>query len=401
MTSNQIPETCGRTTMMAEDAYAEFHQRMQAVGQRIAESDFPDDPRMRAEGYRYLTRLQGFAVQWYLEFYDPVHPAFFRFGDEIYKWGALNADNQYMRAKVEASGRYRIYGTAGDAAELFISIHNGEMVFGETEVLAERCLGDLNIGADGSIEIFLGGGEQPNWMPLGDSAELVLIRQYIADWENDELPDLRIERIDDAATAIPEGLTPEAVAIAMGRAATWVERSTTFWNEYTTGMIGALGTNVMTPPQRFEGGAVNMAAGVCWWDLAPDEALIVETDVPDAPYWSIQLTGPTWFEGPDFANRVTSLNNTQTHIDGDGRMRMVLSHADPGIQNWLDTTGYPIGMIGYRWVRPTTTPTPTAIVVKCDQIAAHLPDGTPTFGPADRAEQIRRRRAGIARRFRR
>jgi hypothetical protein len=390
--------------MTVEEAYADFHQRMQTLGQRITESDFPDDPRMRAEGYRYLTRLQGFAVQWYLEYSDPVRPAFFRFGDEVYKWAALNADNHYVRARVEPSGRYRIYGNVGQAAEVLISTHDGEMVFGQTALLAERSLSELKVGEDGSVEVFLGGPEQDhNWMPLDETAQIVLIRQYIADWEHDELPDLRIERIDDDAATPPPVLTPEAVATALDQAATWVERSTTYWNDYTLAMIDGLGTNVMTPPHRFEGGvgANNMAAGVCWWELGPDEAMIIETEVPEAPYWSIQLTGPTWFEGPDFANRVTSLNGTQTHVDDDGRIRIVLSHQDPGVQNWLDTTGYPIGMVGYRWVRPITTPTPTVTVVRFNEVMDHLPESTRRYSTAERAHQIRRRRSGIARRFRR
>jgi hypothetical protein len=388
--------------MTVEDAYADFHQRMAAVGQRITEADFPDDPRMRAEGYRYLTRLQGFAMQWYLEFDDPEHPAFFRFGDEIYKWGSLNADNQYLRARIESSGTYRIYGNIGGVSELLISLHDGEIIYGKTAVLQERCLADLKIDGDGSVELFLGGTERSdNWIPLDDSAELVVMRQYISDWEHDDVADLRIERLDDDGRHIPAPLTPDVVAVALDRAAAWVERSVTFWNEYTLGMQKALGDNVLTPPHRFEGGAVNMAAGVGWWKLAHDEALLIESDVPAAPYWSLQLTGPTWFEGPDFTNRVTSLNQTQTHIDDDGRMRMVLSHHDPRVHNWLDTTSFPTGMIGYRWVRPSTTPNPTATVVKFDQLRHHLPASTPTFSPDERVEQIRHRRAGIARRFRR
>lgn len=389
--------------MTAEEAYADFHQRMDAVGRRITESDFPDDPRMRAEGYRYLTRLQGFAVQWYLEFDDPAHPAFFRFGDEIYKWGSLNADNQYMRASIEPSGTYRIYGNVGGVSETFLSVHDGEMIYGKTTVLEERCLADLDIGADGSVELFLGGPERPrNWAPLDESACMVVTRQYISDWEHDDVADLRIERLDDGGRDIPAPLTPEAVATALDRAAAWVERSVTFWKEYTEGMAAFLGDNAMTAPQRFEGGAVNMAAGVCWWKLAPNEALLIESDVPQgSPYWSLQLTGPVWFEGPDFTNRVTSLNQHQAHIDDDGRMRMVLSHHDPGVQNWLDTTGFPTGMIGYRWVRPDTTPQPTVTVVEFDELRERLPISTPTFGADDRVEQIRHRRAGIARRFRR
>ena len=53
------------------DAWTDFHDRMKAVGERITGDEFPGDPRMRAEGFRYLNRLSMFAQQLYLEFSDP------------------------------------------------------------------------------------------------------------------------------------------------------------------------------------------------------------------------------------------------------------------------------------------------------------------------------------------
>jgi hypothetical protein len=49
--------------MGVEASWARFLERMQALGERITEADFPDDPRLRAEGYRYLSRLSVFALQ--------------------------------------------------------------------------------------------------------------------------------------------------------------------------------------------------------------------------------------------------------------------------------------------------------------------------------------------------
>ena len=86
--------------MTVEAAWADFHDRMKAVGEQITGDEYPGDPRMRAEGFRYLNRLSMFAQQLYLEFSDPAHPAFFRFGDDVLKWGATNVDNNYLRTHV-------------------------------------------------------------------------------------------------------------------------------------------------------------------------------------------------------------------------------------------------------------------------------------------------------------
>ena len=103
----------------------------------------------------------------------------------------------------------------------------------------------------------------------------------------------------------------------------------------------------------------------------------------------------------DFANRVTSLNDAQVHVDDDGKVRIVLAHEDPGVQNWLDTSGLPRGLVTYRYVRPTKAPAPVARRVDLADVRTHLPESTPTFTAADRREQLVARKRGVARRFHR
>ena len=58
--------------------------------------------------------------------------------------------------------------------------------------------------------------------------------------------------------------------------------------------------------------------------------------MPDSRYWSFQLYNLAWFELVDPVDRQTSLSHEQVSIDGDGRVRVVVSHRDPGVANWLD-----------------------------------------------------------------
>ena len=69
----------------------------------------------------------------------------------------------------------------------------------------------------------------------------------------------------------------------------------------------------------------------CFFDLAPDEALVVDCDIPDSRYWSFHLYNLAWWEALEYATRVTSLNHTQTRISDDGRVRVVVAHEDPGV----------------------------------------------------------------------
>jgi hypothetical protein len=113
----------------------------------------------------------------------------------------------------------------------------------------------------------------------------------------------------------------------------------------------------------------------------------------------VQL-GDVWYQSLDWVNRQSSLNGQQAVID-DGVFRAVISHREPGIANWLDTTGASQGCITYRWNQSASAPVPSLRLVPFDDVADHLPADTARLTPDERAESLRRRRRGALRRFRR
>ena len=76
-------------------AWSSYAERIKAVGERITGPGYPDDPRLRAEGYRYVSRLTHLAYQIYVEFGDAALPSLFRVGDDTTPFGATNTDNNY------------------------------------------------------------------------------------------------------------------------------------------------------------------------------------------------------------------------------------------------------------------------------------------------------------------
>jgi hypothetical protein len=386
--------------MTIEAAWGDFCMRLAAVGERIVADDFPDGTRERAEGFRYLSRMAVFATQWFVEFADPEFPAFYRFDDDVVKWGAPNADNQYLRAKVASGGVYRVTADVTGVREMLLSTQEGDMQLGKFRVFDECALTNLAIGPDGMLELVVGGDERSdNWMPLHPDTDHLLVRQYVSDWERDAVARLHIERIGNEGRA-PSPPTAEGLVVAYDRAADWIERSVVFWNDYTRRARAGGTDNVLSPPRSPKGGAHNILYGGGWWNLAPDEALLVTCDAPDANYWSFQGYNAGWFESLDFANRTTSLNGHQIRVDDDGRFRLAIAHDDPGIENWLDTAGHRAGMATYRWVLTTTEPAPVCEVVPLAEVAARVAETTPGFSIAERREQIHRRQIAVARRFR-
>ena len=92
-------------------------------------------------------------------------------------------------------------------------------------------------------------------------------------------------------------------------------------------------------------------------EIDDTEALILETELPETcRYWQA-LVGDDRFCTVDWVNRQSSLNDTQAHIDRDGRFRAVISRLDPGVPNWLDKADHPWGIIQMRWNLPAATRT--------------------------------------------
>jgi hypothetical protein len=111
--------------------------------------------------------------------------------------------------------------------------------------------------------------------------------------------------------------------------------------------------------------------------------------------------GDVWYQSLDWVNRQSSLNGQQAFVGDDGGFRAVVSHRDPGIANWLDTTGATQGCITYRWNQATSYPVPTLELVPFDELGRHLHPETPRVTPEERSDLLRRRRRGALRRFRR
>jgi hypothetical protein len=83
----------------------------------------------------------------------------------------------------------------------------------------------------------------------------------------------------------------------------------------------------------------------------------------------------------------------------------VVAHRDPGVPNWLDTTGQPEGFLTPRWSYsrtppPDRWPTISARLVPFAEIRAHLPEGVRPVTPEERRERIRIRQEHVQRRYR-
>jgi hypothetical protein len=384
---------------MDGDAWRHFCDRLASIGDRILAPDFPGSPRARAEGYRHLATQVVAWLGWAMGHPDADFPAFFRQNDLVVRWGGPNVDQVTRRARVDASGTYRVAGNMGACEDFILTVKDGDMHMDRYGILREALASELGVGPGDDFAITLSADPGPEpWVMLDPDATMINLREYYFDWQPRPPALVTIQRLDTLGTG-PPPVTATDVERRLDDAADIIERSIVYWNDYLRSAKEELGPNSMGSARQNAGGSSRIAYSFGFFELEPDEALIVDASPGGARFWDIQLYTMGWFEPFDYANRTTSLNHTQGRLSADGRLRTVIAHRDPQVPNWLDTEGRHEGMVTHRWIDGAAAHI-EARVVPLDEVTAHLPADTPTVSAAERREEVRRRQAHVAWRYR-
>ncbi len=387
---------------MAEDgtsiaAWQASVARLGRVGGALGRPPFPSGDEDRTEGVLHLAEQALCWLGWSLFHADPMRPAFQRQNDLITQWGGPNADNVYRHARVQPGRRYRITGQMHGCEEFVLAVRAGFMHQDTWGTLVEITASDLGLAPDDDIDILVGDGGE---VPLPDGAMTVSIREYYFDWQAREPATFVIECIDDDASAPASRLTGADVGERLDEGVRGVEVSLEYWNRYLLEHRAGHIDNAFAPVFGLAKGLDAARYGFCFWDLGPDDALVVEMPRPAARYWAFQLYEMAWFELLDITERQTSLNHTQLAVDDDERVRLVVSHTDPGVANWLDAGGRRNGLLHFRCFWADEAPTPVTHLVGTEEIDTALPMTTARVGPAERAATMAARRRHLAWRFR-
>lgn len=378
-------------------------KQIEHAGELWARTWAPNDEQVRAELHRQI--MMNLSLGYFLYFQSsPDHPDFAPFLNSVYLLQP-NPDDAYVVAHISGDGIYRISGDRGSVHLLTITI--GKNMMGMVEEMGQQHLevdvDDLVAGKDGKVDIILSvekpEGHEGAWLQIRRESEYVLIRQRSYDWGNEADARLSIERLDN--NPIKRRMPTAEIEQRLDGMLAFAERLSRFWLNFVNGIKERHAPNsVHVAPFQEMGG---VKAQVYWeaiFEIAPDEALIVETEVPrQVRYWNVQLNDEIW-NTIEYVNAQSSLNGHQAQLDSDGRFRAVVAAEDPGVPNWLDTLGHPTGTLVGRWYRSSDAPEPTLRRVKLSELRDYLPLDTPVVTPEARAESIRARSRGAQQRRR-
>ena len=358
-----------------------------------------DDPRVtddltRAEGVRQLTRLVGGALPITMETVDANHPQFLQLLSTRIQWGLPSADCHYLWAPLNGANVYRIVGDRGTARLFDIEIRNDTFAHLGEWTLHSR-LGSVETGPGNQVEIVLS-RKRPvgvaNWVELPEGRCDIVLRQYFYDWNTEQMAHLAI--INEGAIYPPPPLTTEQIRKNL-------EMYCDFLRQVPPIFRQSVEVYYQTPPNQLAFHAIEygfraLTYGKGWYRCEPDEALVLEVQLPKTQYWNIQLASHFW-EARDFHLRQNSLNGHQASVDDDGMFRAVIAHRDPGIANWLDAGGHQQGLVTIRYYEADSTPIPSVRRVKFSELASALPANTAKLTPAQRQKVLRDRAWGMQR----
>lgn len=345
------------------------------------------------EGYDYLAGRIRTAVQLAFD-HDLERPVLINSTHQYARQGLDNPDAIYLHAYLTDGVEYVLRGRRGTTADLsFQVLGGGYDASGAPPSLAAFDDRELDIAPDGTFELRLG--------PFDDGAKTLVVREVYNDWDTEERGTLWIE--NPAAMGVPaKPLDGDRMRQRYEVAAKLLTGTIRTWFAFPKFFQDPLPVNTLTAPQSTPGGLESQRSSIGHYSLAEDEALVVSVPrCDDYSYQAIQV-GSDWYASTDYETHQTSLTKAQSVTDPDGVMRYVVSDRDPGIANWLETTGHATGPMMLRWQRLERElgpeDGPTVEVVPFDDVRKHLPHYEP-ISREQYAERIAARQRSVARRM--
>lgn len=393
-------------------AWHEFCQRLQQAGDRVFKAYNPPTALHRVDAFRFLTQNLGQAFDLALETKDTRYPALHDFCNPTRKLGGDAADFAYWQAWIDGQSVYKITGNRGTARFLNFTVQGPrpEKQPGTDWPSLHEPFGDipeanlfgqqLQSEWDGSFELYIGGPKRgPNWLPTTPGSRKLFLRQGFDRWE--ETPArMRIERLDmNEPRPVP---TTDTMVQAIDWAGRFVDAVMSDWPDHPyhySPAVDAKNVNVFPGDPAADRGDTRRGRAVAHmcWELAADDALIIEFERHDN-FWMLTNSG-VFFNSMDYLYRPVSYTPSRTKVDTDGKIRLVLSHDDPGYHNWLDTQGFMRGNVTYRNLLTSAQTDLRARVVKRSALAQAMPADAAKVTAEERAAQMHARFNGIRQRY--
>lgn len=286
---------------------------------------------------------------------DPQYPRVVRNWLPAHRWmgqdvhgarmGGENPDVAYRLIPIEHGAHYELLGCHAGIPPADVS-YTLVKNFGTTKTVMTLESRDVPADAEGKFTITIGpdaADGRANHLQTQAGTRFLFIRDALADWERETPNALSIRRLSPPTR--PPFSDDDIVAIAAEQLVDDVPLY--YW---FTRLFLARKPNEVAQPQMsgWGGGLVSQASCLYLLHIEDDEAFVLNFDAVGAGFFNLVVTD-WWLQTLDPWKHQSSLNPGQMQADADGSYSCVISAFDPGVPNWIDTTGLHDLLAMNRW----------------------------------------------------
>jgi hypothetical protein len=175
--------------------------------------------------------------------------------------------------------------------------------------------------------------------------------------------------------APPPPLNPEALAARLIAAANYTENTVRLFTDWASVFKRNHYNTLPHADQamyQVAGGDPNITYYHGYWEIAEDEAMVIECDRPTCEFWNFQVDN-YWMESLDYDKHRIHINGYGVEYTADDRVVIVVAHRDPGHPNWLTTAGHTLGTNLFRLIGAENPPAQISTrIVKFNDLVREL-----------------------------
>ena len=181
-------------------AWESYHAALEEMRLLVEGTSMFLNPRYRAKAYHIMMEVQAIAYNMAVapRLATPRIHTNSGWHDDIYSMGLVGPDWHYGLMYLDGAQTYRLTGRLGDNKLLLIQAVSRPLGIEGGQTIGNYDLADMDVAADGSYEITLGGPKQDgNWIVLDETSNcnFVFIRTQLVKYGNEDIGSYRIELV--------------------------------------------------------------------------------------------------------------------------------------------------------------------------------------------------------------
>lgn len=351
---------------MSADGWAQLVDGLREAGVRLEELVAQLDPTDQADGRRALVRaLNNLLGRVEIDRDAPELAAFNGWREKFFM---DNPNYRYWITDIRDDATYQIAGNIGDSVYQSITIYSGSSV-ANAKAVARIDSDAMATGADGNFSVTVSptASESPAALQLPEGSSSVWVR-YV----HDVVSPARPGHCHIDTLSAPSGVDPAQLDGQLARLGKFFAQIPLVFGMSTSAEAEA--PNTVRHWTAMSGGAAFTEPGIHYlrggWQLAADEALLIEGPVVPCRHWNIVLYN-RFLNSLDYRRHVVS-HTGATAVLRDGRFGFVLAHEDPLVTgyDWLGTQERRFGLFVMRFLQAESEPMlPTVRLVKLAHLA--------------------------------